>query len=295
MSRFRTARLAVVAMVTTLGLAAAACAAPIPGAPPPPVNWTFRGTQVTVNESQDEARLFGLCVSLAGCRDEPYLLQVAFRVRIGQPGSAQAWVVKGEAYNDLGDGETRVLQGAEQAPVLFSGVQPLDVLDALNSNNKLDVVGVYSWAAEEDTIDSLTTGAGAIADIFENALNATLAQNVLPNGDTEALLGLIFDALFDNIGTPFSLIASNIPCLGLCDDVLGGAVHVGLGATGTLADAIEFAAADFVVPPIEIPLVEVPPDIAGGGLFTMKNTKNFTRTFTGADGTHTWSFQSGPA
>jgi hypothetical protein len=291
MSRFRTARLAVVAMVTTLGLAAAACAAPIPGAPPPPVNWSFKGTGVTVNDVQDE-----VCIIVCfNSEDEPYLLQVSFRVRIGEPGSATASVTKGSALSGLGAGDSSILTGSQQAKVNFNGVQPLDVLDALNSNNKLDVVGVYTWAAEEDTIDSLTAGAGAIADIFENALNATLAQNVLPNGDTEALLALIFDALFDNIGTPFNLILSNIPCLGLCDDVLGGAVYVGLGATGTLADAIEFAATDFTIPAISIPLVDVPPDVQGGGLFTMKNTKNFTQTFSGADGVHTYSFQSGPA
>ena len=132
-------------------------------------------------------------------------------------------------------------------------MQPLDVLDALNSNNKMDVVGTYTWAAEEDTINSLSGGAEAVADIFETALNDTLAANVLPNGDTNALLGLIFDALFDNIGTPFNLILSNIPCLGLCDDVLGGAVYVGLGATGTLASLIDAAAASFTIPNIAIP------------------------------------------
>jgi len=41
--------------------------------------------------------------------------------------------------------------------------------------------------------------------------------------------------------------------------------------------------------------VDVPPDVQGGGIFTMTGTKNFTQTFTGADGQHTYSFQTGQA
>ena len=295
MMRTRSARMALVGVIAALGLTAAACAAPAPGAPPPAVNWSVKGTGVTSNNSQDEVRLFGVCVAIPNCDDEAYLIQVAFRVKIGQPGSAQAWVTTGSTVNNLSEGDSAILSGGQQAKVDFTGVQPLDVLDALNSNNKMDVVGTYTWAAEEDTINSLSGGAEAIADIFESALNDTLAASVLPNGDTNALLGLIFDALFDNIGTPFNLILSNIPCLGLCDDVLGGAVYVGLGATGTLASLIDAAAASFTIPNIAIPVVDVPPDIQGGGLFTMGGTKNFSQTFTGADGQHTYSFQSGPA
>jgi len=42
-------------------------------------------------------------------------------------------------------------------------------------------------------------------------------------------------------------------------------------------------------------LVDVPPDVLGGGIFTLTGTKNYTQTFTGADGQHTYSFQTGPA
>ncbi len=68
-----------------------------------------------------------------------------------------------------------------------------------------------------------------------------------------------------------------------------------LGATGTLASLIDAAAASFTIPPIAIPVVDIPPDIQGGGIYTMGGTKNFSQTFSGADGVHTYSFQSGPA
>lgn len=290
--RTRTARYALIGIITALGLTAAACApSPGGGAPPSPINWSFKGTGMTVNNVQDEVCII-FCVNTA---DEPYLIQVAFRVRIGQPGSAQASVVTGSTLPSTSAGQSRILSGGEQAAAVFNGVQPLDVLDALNSNNKMDIVGTYTWAAEEDTINSLTGGANSIASIFTSALNATLAAGTLPNGDVNALIGLIFDALFDNIGTPFNLILANIPCFGLCDDVLGGAVYVGIGATGTLASIIDTALASTTVPNIAIPLVDIPPDIQGGGLYTMGGTKNFSQVFSGADGVHTYSFQSGPA
>ncbi|RTL07554.1 MAG: hypothetical protein EKK62_11000 [Acidimicrobiia bacterium] len=295
----RTARLALVGLVAAFATVAAACApdAPPPWEPPAPVNWSFKGTNITVNQSQDEVRdpIFGTCISLTGCTDEPYLLQVAFKVRIGQPGSADAWVVTGSTMPSLAPGDSLALSGGQQAKVDFTGVQPLDILSALNPANKMDVVGVYTWAVDEDAINSLTGGAGSVATIFKNALNATLAAGTLPNQDANALVGMIFDALFDNIGTPFNLILSNIPCLGLCDDVLGGAVYVGIGATGALAGIMDAALASATVPAIDIPLVDVPPNIQGGGFFTMGGTKNFTQAFTGAGGQHTYGFQSGPA
>lgn len=287
--RTRSRLVAVIAMVGFMGLAAS-CApqAPGGGGTPAPIDWSFRGTSMTVNNVQDEVCVL-VCVNTS---DEPYLLQVAFKVTIGQPNSAQAWVVTGSTLPSTSKNQTRTLSGSQQATVNFNGIKPLDVLDALNPKNKMDIVGTYTWAAEEDQINSLSGGANSIADIFKTALNGTLAAGSLPDGDTGALLDLIFDALFDNIGTPFNLIVSNIPCLGLCDDVLGGAVFVGLGATGTLAQLIDQALGGFTIPNIAIPLVSVPPDVQGGGLYTMRSTKNFTQTFSGADGVHTYNFQA---
>lgn len=296
MQRTRSRLLAAFAIFAVLGMTAA-CAPQSPGGGgPAPINWSFKGTSMTSIDSQDEVRLFGACVAIPNCDDEPYLIQVAFRVTIGQPGSADAWVTTGSSLSGVSEGDGPItLTGNQQAKVNFNNVKPLDVLDALNPDNKMDIVGTYVWAAEEDTINSLSGGADSIASIFESVLNSTLAAGSLPDGDVGALLDMLFDALFDNIGTPFNLIVSNIPCLGLCDDVLGGAVYVGLGATGALAQIIDGALGGFTVPNINIPLVDVPPDVQGGGLYTMRSTKDFTQTFSGADGVHRYTFQSGPA
>jgi hypothetical protein len=286
----RSVRLAIVGLVATIGLVAAACAAP---AAPTAKNWSVKATNITVNDAQDEIRTFGLCVAIPNCDDEPYLLQVAFQVTIGQANSAQTWVVKGDTLPSTGEGSSRALTGNQGAPVNFS-VKPLDILDVFNTSNKLTVFGTYTWAAEEDTINSLTTGANGIASTFKDILNSLLAAKSLPS-DANGIVNLVLDALFNNIGSLFKVIASNIPCLGLCDDVLGGAVYVGIGAGGTLGSAINSVLAGVTVPQIAIPVVSVPPDVQGGGIFTMTGGKNFSQTFSGADGTHTYSFSTGQA
>jgi hypothetical protein len=289
MHRTRSRLVGVVSILAVMAIAAS-CAPP---AGPAPVNWSFKATQMTVNNSQDETCVLGIC---ANSQDEPYVLNVAFRVRIGEPGSAQAWVVKGSTLPSTGAGGTRTLTGGQQAAVTFNNVTPLDVLDALNSNNKLDVVGTYTWAAEEDWFDSLSTGANGVASLLKSSLNATLAAATLPN-DANGLINLVLDLLFRNLGAVFRLVLSNIPCLGTCDDVLGGRVYVGLGASGTLASVL-----DSIIGGVSFPTLNllgdnsVPPNIQGGGLYTLGGSKTFAnQAFTGAGGKHTYTFQTGRA
>jgi hypothetical protein len=252
----------------------------------------FEGNQVTVNNSQDETCVI-ICVNT---HDEPYLMQIAFKVTIGQPGSATAWRVGSGAneYNDLGAGQSHVLVGPERARATFNGVKPLDLLDALNPSNKMDIVGVYSWAMESDLI-SYDGAADDLAVMFKDALNATLAAGTLPT-DEQALVDMVIDLLFNNLGNAFSLLLANVPVLGAGDDALGGAVYVGMGVTGALGSAINAVLGSVSIP--NTTLLgdnKIPPDIQGGGLFTMTGPKSFNQTFTGADGQHTYDFLTGAA
>ena len=140
----RTVRVAFVAIIAAFGLTAVACTPP---GGPAAVNWSFRGTHITVNDVQDEVCVV-FCVNTS---DEPYLLQVAFRVKIGLPNSAQAFVVKGGTIQSLSVNRGANLDANTGAQVNFNGVQPLDILDTLDTNNHLEVVGTYTWASEEDT------------------------------------------------------------------------------------------------------------------------------------------------
>ena len=251
-------------------------------------SWTFRANSVTVNDSQDEIRdpFFDLCIAIPSCEDEPYTLNIGFRVKIGVAGSADAFVVNNrtDAPENVGEGVTVNLTGNSQNAVTWNGIKPLDVLDLLNSSSKLEVVGVYTWASEEDTIGN-GLAADGVAGVLEDALNATLAAGSLPSDAS-----LILDLVLDNILGALGLLAQNVPLFGLGDDVLGGALYIGIGAKGDLANIINSAIGN--TPPITfaIPLLDLPPDIVGGGFFTMKNSKTFTQTFSGAGGTHSYNF-----
>ena len=285
MQRTRSRLALAVAILSVMGLAAAC-------APQPPSNesWTFRANSVTVNDSQDEVRgLFGECIPLEvlnGCKDEPYTLNIGFRVKIGAAGSASTEVVNNrtDAPENIPAGSTVTLTGNQQNAITWNNIKPLDVVDLASSSNKLEVVGVYSWASDEDFVGN-GLAADSVANILEDALNSTLAAGTLPN-DVNDILAMILDHIGDALG----VLVQNIPLLGLGDDVLGGALYLGIGAKGGLADIINGATAS--TPPITlaIPLVELPPDIVGGGFFTFKNSTNFTQSFSGAGGQHTYNF-----
>lgn len=273
-------------MLAATSLLATAC--PPPGGPVLN-NVTFKATDVTVNDSQDAVYdpIFGLCISLTGCSDEPYVLNVNFRVKIGVANSAQGFVSgsRGNGPGGVGAGSSRVLTGAQQSTATFAGVQGLDILDLLDTNNHLEVWGSYVWALEEDTI-GVATAANDVAAILKDAMNATLAQAALPSDPN-----FILDLIVDNILNAITLLASNIPLFGLGDDVMGGAIYVGVGAKGALGDIINAAIGTTTLGPIAIPLVSLPPDIDHGGFYTMTGPKSFTgQGFSGGGGTHTYNF-----
>ena len=293
--RRTSARLAAISLVAAIGLLGAACVPPSPpgGGGPAPVDWAVEGDRVTVNNSQDETCVLGIC---ANSNDEPYLLQIAFKVTVGQPGSAVAWRTGSAAneYDDLGAGQSHVLVGPERARATFAGIQPLDLASALNPANKMDVFGTYTWAMESDAI-SYDGNADDFAEIFEDALNEVVAPATLPSTEEE-LVELLIDLIFNNAGNVFSLIFANFPLLGLGDDALGGALYLGFGANGALGSAIDAVIGGFSIPSTTIlGDNKIPPNIQGGGIFTLTGAKGFTQTFTGAGGQHTYEMDTGPA
>ena len=285
MTRIRSAVVGVVALAL-VGVAAACT-------PPAAVtkNVTFKADQVTVNNSQDETCVFSIC---ANSNDEPYIITVNFRVKIGQANSAEAWVVKGDANGSVGAGQTHVSTGNQQGAVNFNGVQSVDILDALQPGATLEILGSYVWAAEEDNINSLSIGASGVATILKDVLNSTVATAAIPS-DANALVNLALNAVLGNIGSALKTLVSNIPCAGLCDDVLGGAFYIGLGVGGTLGDLVNQVIAGVNFPSVAIPVIDVPPDVNGGGLYTLTGGKTFTQSFSGAGGQHTWKFSTAVA
>lgn len=274
-----------VAALSILSLLAAACVQP-----PNTDSWEVKATKVVNVDSQDEIRVFGACVAIPNCNDEPYVINVASRVKIGVPNSASGFVVSSRNNNpeNVPEGETRILSGAAGAPAQFNGLRRLDVGDLLNTNNKLEVVIVYSWVMEEDLV-AVNTAANNVKDILVDALNSTLATGSLPSDPADLL-----DLILGNLGNAFTLLLSNIPLLGLGDDVGGGAFQVGIAAKGGLAGIIDAAVGTATLPTFAIPVLDLPPDIMHVNIFTMGGTKTFTdqRFDQYGDGIHDYDFQT---
>lgn len=281
-------------IVLSTALLATACPPPTP---PAAQNWAFRGTQVTVNESQDclLPRLpnpFGAdpCTSFDET-DETYVLSIGFRVKVGVANSAQTWVAGSrDNTTSVSEGNTSALTGAGQNPVNFTGVRPLDVIDVITQNGQLEVIGVYSWASERDTIGN-GTAANGVANLFKDALNQTVAAGSIPSD-----LGVLLDLILDNIGSALGILVQNLPTFGLGDDVLGGGLYIGIGAKGELANIVNSA-----IPGVSfnfsIPIADIPPDIQRGGIFTLGANKQFNgQLFDGSClipqcGKHTYNFE----
>jgi len=282
-------------MLLATSLLATACPPPTP---PASENWAFRGTQVTVNESQDclLPRLpnpFGAdpCTSFDET-DETYTLSIGFRVKVGVANSAQTWVAGSrDNTTSVSEGNSSALTGAGQNAVNFNGVAPLDVLDVVTNNGALEVIGVYTWASEKDTIGNGLAADGTAA-VFKDALNATVAAGTIPSD-----LSILLDLILDNIGSALGIVVQNIPTFGLGDDVLGGGLYIGVGAKGELANIVN-AAIPGVSFNFSIPIADIPPDIQQGGIFTLGANKAFTgQLFDGSClipqcGKHTYNFES---
>lgn len=273
----------IVSMLSVVGMVSA-CTPPDSSGGLPKETWSFKGTQVTVNKSQD------CTIGFINCKDEPYLLNIAFRVKIGKKNSAETWVVNNRTFapQDVSEGTTIQVSDAAGGRVDFTGVKPVDLLDLANPSNKLEIVGTYTWASEEDS-----TGLGWVADdiagILKDGLNSTLATASLDNLDAQVILDLIFS----NLGAVFSIGLQNFMDIDLglgdlSDDVLGGGMYVGIAARGTLGSSMNSLLSSVQIPGIDIPLVNIPPSIDHIGLYTFSSSKTWTHQFSGQGGKHTW-------
>lgn len=268
-------RLMLSAVVALVALVGAACTTPTPGpggGGPSGSSYTFRATKVDVVNHNDSF--------LQGTRDEPFVYNIWFRVKLGVPNSAVVGVsgARDAAVMSLGDGDGRYLfSNDEQGAVTFNDVNLYDIGDLFNPNNHLEVVGSWTWAMEEDNI-SVKGLANDSAALLRTALNSTLATMTLP---TDA--GALVADLMASIPHPFQFFAgaalASIP--GLTDDVVGSNIYAGVAATGTLASVLDAATESVKLPFIEIPIVGIPPDIGlnpdgGGHIFSLSSPKTFS-------------------
>jgi len=252
----------VFASLAVVALSAVACANPPAGSAGS--TFTFKTTKVTVVHHNDSF--------FYGTRDEPFVYNLWFRVKVGVPNSAQVGLAgdRSNAFNDLGDGQSHAYVGAEQAAVDFAGIKLLDVGDLVTQAAPLEVVGTWTWAMEQDDV-SVAGVANSTLAVVKNALNLFVGSGNIPT-DT----GTLVADLLGDFGSAFNLIAgalfASIP--GIPDDPIGSRFYVGVAATGALGAIIDGAGATF--PTVQIPIVSVPPDIGGGHLFSLGHNSIFT-------------------
>lgn len=292
---------ALTGVLVATSLMATACPEAPPYGGPPVATRTFMATSATVNSSNDGCWLF------CPYNDEPRSLNVGFRVKIGVANSASGQSVYGAnpwpglVQQGPGEGESHTFinhpsNGDQRGTLTFNNIAMPDLLD-LAQGAPVEIVGVWAWKVEDDGVLSVppTALASAAATAIADVLNATLATATMPT--PEGIVGLITSAL-GNVGffnTVWAGITAILPGFTV-DDIMGSAMYVGVGSSGTLASIIDGVTSGVAFPAVPIPVVNRPPDIGGGSIFSLGvGTKNFTNNYTndGVQGQHTMSYTFG--
>lgn len=291
---------ALIAGVASLALVGAACTTTggYHYAGPPQATRTFQANTVTINSSNDDCFI---CFA----NDEPKVINIAFRAKMGVANSASAFVVSGaNHWNGVfeqgpheGD-PPYTYQGAERAPVVFNNLLMPDVADLLQGAH-LEIAGVWAWKVEDDGILAANVNniADAIVPAIVAALNQTVAIASVPS-DTSQIVNAVVAAIgnlgfFNLFSAVFTGLLNNLNISS--DDVVGSAMYVGIGSSGTLASIIEPVVGSVAFPTVAIPTLIVPPDIGGGKIFSLAYAHNFSDSTTngGVDGQHTTTYTIG--
>lgn len=265
---------AAIVVATSVALAGASCA---PGAlsysGPPVIATSFRATSVTVLD-QTEHVYFAGCIN---CYDEPYLINIHFRVAFSSPGSASTEVVSTRSFSPeialCVDGLPGCSSGAATsaltagpggsgAETTDTNVAVIDLIDVANNKTGLVVVGNWVWAMEEDLVGTLTPG--GLAGVLTSALNATIAASTVPDfTNGQAVKNLILDSLGNafTLGAAGLLSAFSGLLLGAGDDLISSRMYLRVGAYGFIANLIDSASLDLAgfnagVSAIGIPAVQ---------------------------------------
>ncbi len=299
MKRFLT-KGALTGVLVSTALMATACpdTLPVYGGPPTG-NRTFQATSVTVNSDND-----GFALNCFDGCDEPRVLNIGFRVKIGVANSADAQVVYGDnpwpglIQQGLESGESLNFTGGERGAITFNNVALPDILD-LAQGASVELAGVWAWKVEDDGVLSAspTALANAIASALEEVLNETVAASALPS-DPNAIVGLIIGAIGNINFFDGDCGRRSAPCCRASSPTTSSAA----GCTSVSGRAVRSPRSSTARPlawpsrPSAIPLLSWPPDIGGGSIFSLGvGTKSFSNGFTnaGVDGQHTTSYTFG--
>lgn len=226
--------LVAVAAIALTALVAGACTLPAPAER----DWKVSPLSIEVIDKEDPD---------AG--DEPYVIQLGFRSKLGVEGSSSAFVVSqcrsGQLpANDVGTNGTTVPIPAGSADISFPAAQSLDLGDVLVGTAPLEIFGTLSFVTERD---GLFAGSCALTDLLDNVLTGVLADalDLLIAGSEvpptqEELIDLIVSNLGDFLSAIPGLIAVALEGFGNPDDILGIAAQIHMPTTGAFSDLLDF-------------------------------------------------------
>ena len=222
------------ALVAATALLAAACT---PGGPPAN-NWKVKPVSIEVVQQED-----------FDAGDEPYVIQVGFRSKLGVPGSSSASIAS-QCYGaalpapDAAPNGTTVAIPAGSADLSFPMAQNLDIGDVLLNTAPLEIFGNLTFAMERDGIfdgcaisDALGS---ALVPVLTDALNLLIANSPVPPTQDE-LVNLIVANLGNFLSAVGSILGAIIEGLGNPDDIIGVGVSLLLPTAGTFTDLLNTA------------------------------------------------------
>lgn len=230
----RTARSVSVGVISTVAIALIAVAC-TPGGPPLS-GFTVSPKSVTVHKQEDWD---------AG--DEPYVIQLGFRSKLGVPGSSST-SFSSQCYNGKLPANDAVPAGttydfpAGAADINLGDVQLLDLGDLALNTAPFEIIGTLTFVMERDGV----LGGCAVSDLLNTALRGTLrdalemliARSATPP-TTEDLINLIVGHIGEFLQSAASLIGAVIEGLGNPDDIIGIAAQIYLPTSGALTDLIQ--------------------------------------------------------
>ncbi|UDY37277.1 hypothetical protein [Dermatobacter hominis] len=225
---------AVGALVVALSLVAAACT--IGG--PAPTDWKVKPGTIKVVDGEDN-----------DVGDEPYVIQVGFRSKLGVAGSSAAQI-SSQCYAgalpapDAAPDGTTLAVPAGSADVTFPEAQNLDIGDVLLGTAPLEIFGTLTFAMERDGIFSgcaISDALGsALVPVLNDALNLLIAGSAVPPTQ-EQLIDLIVANLGNFLNAVGGFLAAFIEGLGNPDDIVGVGVQILLPTAGAFTDLLNTA------------------------------------------------------
>lgn len=295
----------VAAFTSTLSMVLGACTVP---ASVPPADFTFRATEVAADAQTGEYFYSQSCTYfLSNCYDEPYLVNIWFRVRYGVADSADAGVVSARSASPEVTVCTRahqppcpagsdheVLQagaGRNGAQVSFSQVPRLNLVDLADPSKALEVVGVWTWALEEDWAGNPVPK--VLAPLIEELLNETIAAGEVPE-DPNQIPQDVIDEFSEAIELGGSALQAALEefLLSVGDDLLGSRLYLFVGSSGGLATTIDLASVDASGISLGLQSIGIP-DVAGVSIRSTQPATFTGERFEGAGAVNRYDLAAG--